>query len=226
MLYLLADPVAVTWIERVNPRARPLHHFYEIGKPRRETYAQIVEAILDGVRRGKTVCAAFYGHPGVCAVPSHEAVRRARAEGYEARMLAAVSAEACLIADLGVDPSARGWQSYEASEVLLYERTLEPTAALILWQIGVVGNMSFTPDGDTTKVPVLVEYLERWYPPDHEVVLYEASLYPIRGPNVQRVPLSGLAAAEISAMTTLYVPPLPRRKADEATLARLSAAAT
>ena len=51
-----------------------------------------------------------------------------------------------------------------------------------------VGNMSFTPRGDTTRVPVLVEYLARLYPPDHEVVVYEASLYPIRGPNVQRDP--------------------------------------
>jgi Tetrapyrrole (Corrin/Porphyrin) Methylases len=225
-VYLLADPVAVAWIERVNPRARPLHHFYEVGKPRRETYRQIVDAILDVVRSGNAVCAAFYGHPGICAVPSHEAVRRARAEGFEARMLAAVSAEACLIADLGIDPSAHGWQSYEASEVLLYERTLEPTAALILWQVAVVGNMEFAPNGDTTRVPLLVDYLARWYPPEHEVVLYEASLYAIRGANVQRLPLAELAKVEISPMTTLYVPPLPRRKADGATLRRLELAAS
>jgi hypothetical protein len=141
-------------------------------------------------------------------------------------MLAAVSAEACLIADLGIDPSAHGWQSYEATELLIYERALEPTAALIVWQIGVVGNMGFAPDGDTTRVPLLAEYLSQTYPPAHEVVLYEASLYPICGPVVRPLPLSELAAADISPMTTLYVPPLPRRKADDTTLRRLAPAAT
>jgi uncharacterized protein YabN with tetrapyrrole methylase and pyrophosphatase domain len=226
VLYLLSDPVGVDWIQRVNPRARPLHHLYEEGKPRGRTYAEIVEAILDGVRAGSDVCAAFYGHPGVCAIPSHEAIRRARAEGFEARMLAGISAEACLIADLGVDPSSSGWQSYEATELLLYRRTIEPSAGLILWQIGAVGNMSFVPRGDTSRLPILVEYLERLYPHEHEVVLYEASFYPVVGPFVQRIPLSKLATAEISPVTTLYVPPLPRRKAEEATLERLPLAVT
>lgn len=225
VLYLLSDPVGVDWIRRVNARARSLHHLYQPGKPRGDTYAEIVEAILDPVRAGSDVCAAFYGHPGLCAIPSHEAIRRARAEGFDARMLAGISAEACLIADLGVDPSNSGWQSYEATELLLYERTLEPSAGLILWQVGAVGNMSFVPEGDTTRIPVLVEYLERLYPREHEVVLYEASSYPVVGPFVQRVPLSKLATAEISALTTLYVPPLPRRRVG-ATLGRLPLAVT
>ena len=226
VLYLLSDPVGADWIRRVNPSARSLHHLYEEGKPRGKTYAEIVDAILDRVRAGSDVCAVFYGHPGVCAMPSHEAIRRARAEGFEARMLAGISAEACLIADLGIDPSASGWQSYEASELLLFKRTVEPTAGLILWQVGAVGNMSFVLDGDTSRLPILVEYLERLYPPEHEVVLYEASLYPVVGPFVQRVPLSKIASAEISLVTTLYVPPLPRGKTDEAMLDRRPLAVT
>ena len=70
-------------------------------------YARIVGDILDAVRGGASVCAAFYGHPGIFVTPSHDAVRRARAEGYPARMLPAVSAVDCLFADLGVDPAPR-----------------------------------------------------------------------------------------------------------------------
>ena len=54
-------------------------------------------------------------------------------------------------------------ESYEASEVLLYERALEPTAALILWQIGVIGNMSFTPEGDTTRVQTFQNFVSPRY---------------------------------------------------------------
>ena len=66
----------------------------------------MAEAILEPVRAGKRVCAAFYGHPGVFVLPSHDAISRARAEGFEATMLPGVSAEDCLVADLGVDPAA------------------------------------------------------------------------------------------------------------------------
>src|SRR5437773_2103233 len=76
------------------------------GKPRRETYAEMVEELLAPVRAGHNVCAAFYGHPGVFVNPGHEAIRRARAEGFPARMLPAVSALDCLVADLGIDPAA------------------------------------------------------------------------------------------------------------------------
>ena len=59
------------------------------GKACREggSTSEMVEEILAAVREGKRVCAVFYGHPGVYVKPSHEAVRRARKEGFEARML-------------------------------------------------------------------------------------------------------------------------------------------
>ena len=99
----------------------------------------MAEAILEPVRAGKRVCAAFYGHPGVFVLPSHEAIARARAEGFDATMLPGVSAEDCLVADLGVDPARNGLQSYEAGDFLRRRPAIEPTTALVLWQIGVVG---------------------------------------------------------------------------------------
>src|SRR5205809_2021168 len=46
-----------------------------------------------GARGGSLTCLACYGHPGVFVYPSHEAIRRARAEGYVARILAGISSE-------------------------------------------------------------------------------------------------------------------------------------
>ena len=53
----------------------------------------MVDRILASVRDGRRTVAAFYGHPGVFAFATHESIRRARAEGYRARMLPGVSAE-------------------------------------------------------------------------------------------------------------------------------------
>jgi uncharacterized protein YabN with tetrapyrrole methylase and pyrophosphatase domain len=221
VLYLVADPLAVAWIERVNPRSRPLHTLYEPGRNRAETYEAIVEEILARVRLGGNVCVAFYGHPGIFVDPSHKAIQRARSEGFAARMLPAVSALDCLFADLGVDPAEFGCQSYEATELLVHQREIDPSATLIVWQPGVVGNATYTPEGDLSRLPVLVEYLEQFYPPDHEIVCYEASLYPICDATVLRVPLSKLAETEIPPMSTLYIPPARGRERDAEMVERL-----
>jgi len=221
VLYLVADPLTATWIERLNANARSLDRHYEPGKDRAETYAAIVEETLGRVREGRRVCLAFYGHPGVFVDPGHEAVRRAREEGFQARMLPAVSAEDCLVADLGLDPGEMGCQSYEATGFLVYRYRVEPAALLILWQVGFLGQVT-TPTGPAPlPLDVLVERLAELHPDDHEVVLYEAAVYPILEPHVERLPLAGLRGAEIPPMATLVVPPSVRPAADEAMIDRL-----
>jgi uncharacterized protein YabN with tetrapyrrole methylase and pyrophosphatase domain len=220
VLYLVADPVTTSWLEGLNPNARSLHASYEPGANRAAIYAAIVDEILARVRTGGKVCAAFYGHPGVFVDSSHAAIRRARSEGFEARMLPGISSEDCLFADLAVDPG-RGCQSYEATDFLIRARTPDPSVALVIWQVGMVGNLTHVPEGDSSRMPVLADYLQRFYPAGHEVVLYEASPYAICGPVVQHIPLRELAGAEISPMATLFVPPASSREVDEEMVARL-----
>jgi hypothetical protein len=125
-------------------------------------------------------------------------------------MLPGISAEDCLFADLEIDPGRTGWQSHEATNLLLQGHPVDPTAALVLWQVGIVGNVHYVPEGDTSRLPELVRYLERWYPREHETVLYEASPYPIADAKVLRVPLSALVEADVAPLATLYVPPTRR----------------
>ena len=225
VLFLVGDLVAFRSIQRLNPNTRSLHDLYEPGRVRSETYEAIIEEILASVRRGDNICVAFYGHPGVFAYPTHEAIRRAREEGFLARMLPAVSAEDCLVADLGVDPGATGCQSYEATDFLMRQRRIDTSAALILWQVGVVGNFTYAPDGDASRLHLLVECLSKLYPPTHEVVLYEASPLPACRPTVARLPLHDVAQAEVSPATTLYVPPASARVVDREMVARLASGA-
>ena len=212
VLYLSCDPVTPEWIRQIHPDAISLHQFYEYKTPRRQTYERMIEAILEPVRSGRTVCAVFYGHPGVFVYPSHRAIKIARAEGHEAVMLPAISAEDCLIADLGVDPGY-GFQMFEATDFLVYERVFDPRCALVLWQVGVIGCKTYDPSYDPGNgLAVLCERLLKAYPPDHKVYLYEASQYAICGPRVQEAELSRIEKSSLSAITTMFVPPVANSK--------------
>lgn len=194
---------------------------YRPEDERASIYARIVEELLRTVREEKHVCAAFYGHPGVFVAPAHAAVEGALAEGFEARMLPAISAEDCLYADLGVDPADAGCQSYDATDFLVRRVRPEPTAALVLWQISVIGLTRWLPEPDLSRLPVLVDALREVYPSEHVVTVYEASPYPLVNPHVVRVPLAELAGAAITPMSTLYVPPCAPRAVDQVMLERL-----
>ena len=221
LLFVAAEHAAEAWLASFNPRARALSTLYRAGVPRRRIYAEMVDEILAAVRGGARVCAAFYGHPGVFVAPSHEAVRRAREEGYPARMLPAISAEDCLVADLGVDPGAHGWQSYEATSLLLRGHTPDPTAALVLWQVDATGKIDWDLEPRPEALHALADRLLELYPAEHEVVFYCASVYPIAEPVIERMRLGDMRALESTPGPTLYVPPLPQRPLDPAVAERL-----
>jgi uncharacterized protein YabN with tetrapyrrole methylase and pyrophosphatase domain len=209
LFYIVADPVAEEVIRRLCPDgAESLYGLYGEGKPRLQTYQEMVDRILVSVRAGQRTVAAFYGHPGVFAYASHESIRRARAEGYRARMLPGISAEDCLFADLGVDPAQNGCQSYEASDFLLNGRIIDNSAQLILWQAGLIGDWTFRRYAyDTSAMPLLLEKLLRSYPQAHPVYIYEASSAPGCEPLIRPIMLQQLVTAGITATSTLYIPP-------------------
>jgi hypothetical protein len=136
-------------------------------------------------------------------------------------MLPAISAEDCLFADLGVDPAEAGCQSYDATEFLVRSIRPEPSTALVLWQISVVGRTRWSPQPDLSALPLLVEALLDVYPADHLVTVYEASPYALVAPHVERVRLAELPTAVITPMSTLYVPPCAPRERDPVMLERL-----
>jgi len=209
LLFLVADPATNYWIKKLNPTAESLETFYQEGKNRLLTYNEMIERILSCVREGGNVCVAFYGHPGVFVYPAHEVIKRARLEGFTAKMLPGISAEDCLFADIGIDPGTYGCQSFEATDFLVHNRRFDPHVSLILWQIAVIGEIEYRTDQLYSKsgLQVLVEVLEEQYGLDHEVIVYEASQYPVCEPVIERVTLAKLPDAHISGISTLYVPP-------------------
>jgi len=207
VLYLESSGIGAAWIESLNASAQSLALFYAPGKPRSETYDAIVEEILSWVRKDLDVCAVFYGHPGVLADPAHRALKKARQEGFSAKMLAGVSCEDVLFAELEVDPGTSGCQSYEATTFLLYQFKFDPRAALILFQVFALGDAEYNPKSHRQNLPVLVEYLQRFYGADHQVIVYVASPYAIGDSSIQRLRLDQLPNASLHLGSTLYVPP-------------------
>ena len=167
----------------------------------------MVARTMECVRSGSEVCVAYYGHPGIFVAPSHKAIALARSEGYEARMLPAVSSLDCLFCDLGVDP-ATGCQILEATDLLLRRRKIDVHSHTVVWQIAATGDLGFSFKGyDGRNFPALVECLLKLYPLDHEVIVYEAAQYSVCEPTMVRVPLRDLPLQRITGVSTLYLPP-------------------
>ena len=216
LFYAVTDPTTEFWLRQLNPTATSLSPLYAEGKKRRVTYAEMRDVIVSDVQRGLQVCVAFYGHPGVLVTAAHEAIRRVREAGGRARMFPGISADACLYADLGVNPGEQGVQSYEATEFLLSRRQFDPTSNLLLWQIGVLGE-SRTRTGVVfrpRRMQVLADRLLKHYPSTHRVVLYQAPSFAAERFTMRRIALERLPRTKVPPMAMLYVPALPRRRPD------------
>lgn len=220
----VSDPIVELWLNEMNKDVRSLQHLYSEGKSRHETYREMMAAILAEVRLGKRVCGAFYGHPGVFAFAPHKVIEQAREEGFVAHMEPGISAEDCLYADLGIDPGRFGCQHYEASQFMFYRRRIDPTAYLVLWQVGIAGDRSFRRySTEAAYRQLLIELLAEHYPLNHEVIVYEAATLPISTPRIQKLALSELASTDLYLQSTMVLPPCQAMIRDESMIARIGA---
>lgn len=220
----VSDGIVELWLSEMHPDVRSLQPLYREGTSRMHTYRQMVETMLTEVRAGKQVCGVFYGHPGVFAWPPHKAIETARSEGYRTHMEPGISAEDCLYADLGIDPGKVGCQHFEASQLLFYKRRIDPTAYLILWQVGVAGDQSLARFSTGAAYrQVLVDVLASDYPLDHEVIIYKVATLPIHQPRIEKTTLGKLIDADITLHETVVIPPARALEPNTEIRARLSA---
>ena len=208
LLHVIGDPFQEAVLSAINPAAETLTIYYGDDTDRGDTYENMVQHILGEVVAGKRTVAAFYGHPGVFVYPTHESVRRARAAGYPSRMLPGVSAEDCLVADLGIDPGD-GFHAFEATDFLYRRAPIDPTVHLVIWQVGALGNGAGGGAGyDPGMVAQLARKIGGRYGPAHPITIYEAPFDPTGSPTITRIPVAHLARTPMGLASTLYVPPI------------------
>lgn len=220
---IIPNPVTMAWLRELNANVTCLRRHYAEGRDRRITYQAMVDEMMAALYDGKRVVGAFYGHPGVFACVGHWTIARARKEGFEARMEPGISAEDCLVADLGLDIGDHGCLSYEATQFMIFDRPVDPGALLILWQIGIAGVCDYGQFATTRdNLQILVDLLAESYPRDHEVIVYRAAtLPPVERPRIDRMPLHKLPDAALDSGCTLVIPPCRAARPRDAIRARL-----
>lgn len=220
VVFVAASNVLIEeWVKTMNANVISLQQFYQEGLSRLVTYKNMVDAMLSELRKGNDVCGAFYGHPGVFAMPPHESIKLARKEGFKAHMEPGISAEDCLYADLGIDPGRVGCAHFEASQFLFNHRPFDPSAYLVLWQIGMAGDKAME-SFETTEEQrqLLVDLLLETYPPNHQVILYECAVLPIENIRNDCCELKDLASQTVNLKTTLILPPSKKKEANKETI--------
>lgn len=215
VFYLSADPIAAAVIEQLNSNAESLHTLYGATKPRLQTYEEMTGRIVHALDSSLNVCVVAYGHPGLFALPMHRSIERARQAGHRAVMLPAVSSIDCLFADLGFDPAEYGVQIYDATDFLTRPRKFDPSSALILLQIAIVGERCSPRVQATHRLDMLVERLTSLYGADHDAIIYGAAKHIWGEPSIQPVTMRTLKDAKIDHGSTLFVRPIKRAAVDE-----------
>ena len=222
VLYCVADPATVVWLRQLRPDALDLYVLYGDDKIRYTTYMEMAEAQLYWVRQGQRVVVIFYGHPGIFVLSSHRAIQIARREGHRAVMRASVSALDTLCADLGVDPSHPGLQTHEATDCLLRRRRIDPSLHVILWQVGLIGELGYRRQGYLNNhFSYFISWLEELYGPDYEITHYIGARYPGTDPLIQVHRLADLhdpvRQRDITGLSTFYLPPRDAVPMDQST---------
>lgn len=222
VLYLVNEPVTKEWIEKNSKLSESLESIYFSENDRQVAYDKIKDKILGQFNSHDFVTVVLYGHPTFFADPGLQAIIEAKNLPIESVILPGISAENCLYADLAIDPGLYGCFHVEATELLIYDKIIDPTAHLCIWQPGVIGNRSTPKQNQKGKhLDLLKIKLMNYYPTSHEVILYEASIYPGLQPLIKTFWLEQLEEQDVSTLSTLYIPPINQRKASKQILEQL-----
>ena len=213
VLVVAPNPLSIQHICQLNPVVENLGLLYEGDVNRLQTYHLMADRMVELASQGQNVCAIYYGHPGIFVLSTHMAMERLEEAGIPVNMLPGISADACLFADLNMDPATTGCQSYEATQFLLSERSIDTGAALILWQVGLVGEHTLKGQKPGKHgLAALTRLLKQDYPGNHKMCIYEAPTLPGFEPHIDWMTLDELANAQVSSISTLVIPPASELK--------------
>ncbi len=174
-------------------------HLYEQHGDFEAIYTAIADEVVARGERGD-ILYAVPGHPLFGEISVRKILAQARDRNIPVHVIAGVSFVDAACAALALDPLARGLQVADATDLAQQHfPQLDPD------QPALVGQLYSRGVASDCKLTLLV-----LYPPEHEITLVDAA-----GTDAQRVrtmPLEELDRTDdLGLLTTLYVPPLPRR---------------
>lgn len=215
VFYLDASPASGALLAKYAPKVTSLYsRTYAEGGERIAGYRGIAAAVIEAALRAGPVGFAAQGHPYVY-VHASRLMREAGARlGLKVKVYPAISSLDTAFADLGLDPAREGLQVYEATDLLLRRRPLQPDVPALLWQVGnLETRLHSTRRSRPERLFRFVEHLAQWYPPEHRVTVYFASPHPLVPTYMRAAALNTLPsiASELHPGVSLYLPPTAAR---------------
>lgn len=199
-------------LSALNPRCEALFgRVYADARPRPDVYVAMAEAVLQPVLDGERVAFAIQGHPLVGMYAPALLEDAARLLGKTVHVVPGLSSLDTLFADLRLDPFVHGVQAFEATDLLLRRRALDPAVPAVIWQVGAVGSRLYSARRSRPERFVrLARHLGRTYPADHPVVVYLGANHPLQRPQRVAATVATLPdhAAVLSPGVTLLIPPV------------------
>ena len=216
------------YVADLGPEVVDLSAAAETVEHRVVAYRRMAAEVVSAALEQPPVCFATYGHPTMYCYPTTLIERAALVLDLKVRVLPGVSFLDTLLSDLRLDPGFDGLQLYEATDLLVRRRPLQPDVSAVITQAPMVANAYNRPaDRRLDHLQLLQHYLEETYPTTHEIVVVTSAPHPLLEPEMNVVPLGSLAAALLAAtqLCTLYIPPVSHRPvADEALAAVMQVA--
>jgi uncharacterized protein YabN with tetrapyrrole methylase and pyrophosphatase domain len=179
-------------------------------------------SVIDGALGHPPVVFALYGHPLVFAYPPFQLYQAAMALKLQVKTLPGISAFDSLLVQLRIDPSVQGIQMYEATDLLVRRRPLQPDVPCFVWQIGSLETVIFSKaKSKPERFHRFRNYILNFYPSNHEVIVLHVSDSRAHPPQVIAFPIGEIAAyaEDLHQGMTLYIPPLAPRGVQDQELA-------
>jgi hypothetical protein len=224
VLYVDTGVATRPYLESLCPRATSLFETcYEETGHRLNAYHHMAARVLDAALGHPPVTFAMHGHPIVGAYTPFLIRDMANLLGLQVLVLPGISAMDCLFAELMVDPCVTGMQMYEATDLLLRRRPLQPDVPALIWQIGCVETTLHTMRiSKPARFERLRSHLLRFYPPQHEVSAVYSTPHPLMPSTVRLFALRDICdyAHLLHSGFTLFIPSAIERPIEDQELLR------
>ena len=193
------------------PAVRSLYGLtYGEASSRVSGYHAAAAAVIEAAMDHGPVIYLTHGHPLVFCYAPFLIRDMAELLGLSIELIPGISSMDSLFADLWLDPGVRGIQMFEATDLLLRQRQLQPDVPALIWQVGNLETRLYT---TRTSRPARLTRFRDWllqtYPPAHPITACYSMPHPIGGAQRWCFPLSEITehAAALHPGITLYVPP-------------------
>lgn len=209
VLYNDSGVGTAAFLEARCGRVTSLYARYGEAGSRLGSYHTMAADVIEAALARRPVMFLTHGHPIVFCYAGFLIRDLAEVLGLSVEVLPGISAAACLMADLWLDPGAGGLQMFEATDILLRQRRLHPDVPALIWQVGNLETRLYTTRPSAPqRLHRFRDWLLQTYPPDHPVTAYYAAPHPITVPKRWTFPLAEIAdhAAALHPGITLYLP--------------------